>query len=100
MSNVRQYELTFILPPAMAEEEIQNVQNTIQGWITDQEGEMVKDNHWGRRKLAYPIQNYKEGYYILLEFKGSPEGIKELDRRLRLDSNVLRYLIVRQDDSE
>ena len=94
----RQYELTFIIPPTLAEEDIKAIQATVQGWITDQEGEILKENHWGRRKLAYPIQNYKEGYYILLEFESQPSIIKELERRMRLSQEVIRYLVVRAEE--
>lgn len=94
----RQYELTFILPPAMAEAEIEVLQGTVQTWITDAGGEIVKNTHWGRRRLAYPIQNYKEGYYILIEFKADSLTIKDLERRLRLESAVLRHLVVKDED--
>ncbi len=94
----RQYELTFILPPATAEAEIEVLLGTIQGWITESGGEIVKATHWGRRKLAYPIQNYKEGYYILLEYKADSLAIKDLERRLRLDASVLRHLVIAQDE--
>ena len=93
----RHYEVTFILPPALGEEETNNLQNTVQGWITDQGGEIAKVNHWGRRRLAYPIKNYKEGYYILIEFDATPNIIKDLDRRLRLDTNFLRHLVIKPD---
>lgn len=94
----RQYELTFILPPSMAEDEVNNIQDTISGWVTGQQGEVTKASHWGRRRLAYPIQNYKEGYYILLEFDSDPEAIKDLDRRIRLNASIIRHLIVRVEN--
>lgn len=94
----RLYELTYILPPALAEEEVTSVQDTINTWITNQAGEVLKANHWGRRKLAYPIQNYKEGYYIYTEFQSEPKAITDVDRRLRLQAEVLRHLIVRVDE--
>ena len=94
----RQYELTFILPPSLAEDEIATVQETIEGWITSQDGEIIKASHWGRRKLAYLIQNFKEGYYILLEIKADPSIFKDVDRRLRLEAHVLRHLVVRIDE--
>jgi len=94
----RLYELTFILPPALAEEEVTAVQDSVTGWITDGEGEVVKASHWGRRRLAYSIQNYKEGYYILLEMNAEPDSLTELERRIRLEANILRHLVVRVED--
>src|SRR3990172_5589569 len=96
--NNRRYELTFILPPTLAEEDLNATLQTIQGWITDRSGEIVKVNHWGRRKLAYPVQNYKEGYYVLIEFQNDAATMKELDRRLRLEAGVLRYLLVHAEE--
>lgn len=94
----RQYELTFILPPSLAEDEINAVQENVSTWLTNSQGEITRTSHWGRQRLAYSIQNYKEGYYIFIEFNGEPTGLKELDRRIRLDTTILRHLIVRVGD--
>lgn len=94
----RDYELTFILPPSLAEDEINQIQDNVQSWITNQSGEIVKASHWGRKRLAYAIENYKEGYYIFLQVKTPPSSWKDVDRRMRLDSNILRHLVVRMDD--
>lgn len=90
----RQYELIFILPPLLAEDEINTIQETVTTWVTNQGGEITKSSHWGRRRLAYPIQNYKEGYYILLEVSTSPDSITEIERRIKLDDNIIRHLMV------
>jgi len=92
----RQYELTFILPPALAEDEIAEVEKNVTTWIGNQEGEIEKSSHWGRRRLAYPIENYKEGYYILLEILMPPTGLTDVDRRMRLDASIIRHLAVRK----
>jgi small subunit ribosomal protein S6 len=94
----RLYELTFILPPTLAEDEVSAVQASVTGWITDGKGEVVKASHWGRRRLAYPIQNYKEGYYILLEVNAEPGSLTDLERRMRLEANILRHLVVRVEN--
>jgi small subunit ribosomal protein S6 len=95
--NQRQYELVFILPPTLAEDEITGLEEIVHTWITESSGEVIKASHWGRRHLAYPIQNYKEGYYILLELKTEPKNIKDLDRRIRLEASIIRHLFVRVD---
>lgn len=94
----RQYELTFILPPSLAEDEITNIEQTVTEWLANQEGEVVKSSHWGRRRLAYAIETYKEGYYILLEVSMPPKGVKDVDRRMRLDANIIRHLFIRNDE--
>jgi small subunit ribosomal protein S6 len=95
---MRQYELTFILPPSLAEDEIRAAQETVEGWITSGSGEITKVSHWGRRRLEYPIENYKEGYYILIEFQSDPAIIRDVDRRVRLDVTYIRHLIVHVGD--
>lgn len=94
----RQYELTFILPPSLAEDEINAVQENVSTWLSNNQGEITRTSHWGRQRLAYAVNNYKEGYYIFIEFTGEPSGLKELDRRIRLDTTILRHLIVRVDE--
>ncbi|MFP4322594.1 MAG: 30S ribosomal protein S6 [Anaerolineales bacterium] len=93
----RDYELIFIMPPTLAEDEISEVEETVTGWISSHEGEITKNSHWGRRRLAYPIQNYKEGYYILFEMKTNPDSIKDIERRIRLYDPIIRHLVVRID---
>jgi small subunit ribosomal protein S6 len=61
-------------------------------------GELVKTDEWGRRKLAYAIGPHKEGIYVLQVIQGSGELLKELERRLRVNEQVLRYLVVRVDE--
>ncbi|HLA42011.1 MAG TPA: 30S ribosomal protein S6 [Aggregatilineales bacterium] len=95
----RPYELVFILPPSLAEDEINSVQEHIIGWITDQGGNIIKTSPWGRRRLAYSIQNYKEGYYFEIDFNAETSSIKDLERRLRLEPGVIRHLIV-QDEAQ
>jgi len=96
---MRQYELTYIVPPSLAEDEINTIQETVKSWVIDQNGEVVKVSPWGRRTLAYMIQTYKEGYYTLIEFKAEPDILLDLDRRLRLDANIIRHLIVQVEPS-
>ena len=61
------------------------------------DGEVSKADVWGMRKLAYPIQKKNEGYYVVIEFAGSTELPKELDRRLRISDDVMRHIIINKD---
>lgn len=97
---LRQYELTFILPPSLAEDEINEIEERVTNWITGKQGNIIKTSHWGRMKMAYPIQSYKEGYYILMEFVGEAAEIQDLNRRIRLDDNIIRHLFVRVEEDE
>ena len=94
---MRDYELLFILDPAMDEAAISAYVETVKG-IINADGEAGEADQWGVRKLAYPINKKKDGYYVLIPFKANPELPKELDRRLKISDNVMRHIIVCQDE--
>ncbi len=94
----RQYELTYILSPTATEQEITDLHGQVEATIGRFEGQLVRTENWGRRKLAYEIKHHKEGVYVLEVINGSGELMKELDRRLLLNEQVLRHLAVRVDE--
>lgn len=91
------YEVMFILDPALEDDKKETVIETVKEIITT-EGEVGNVDVWGMRKLAYPIQKKNEGYYVVIEFKAQPTLPKELDRRLKISDNVMRHLIVNKDE--
>ena len=91
------YEVMFILDPALEDETKDATVETVKGIIAA-EGEVGNVDVWGMRKLAYPIQKKAEGYYVVIEFKAEPTLPKELDRRLKILDNVMRHLIVNKDE--
>ncbi|MDD6191177.1 MAG: 30S ribosomal protein S6 [Firmicutes bacterium] len=91
------YEVMFILDPALEEEKRNATIETVKGIIAA-EGEVGNVDEWGLRKLAYPIQKKNEGYYVVIEFKAQPTLPKELDRRMKISDNVMRHLIVNKDE--
>lgn len=91
------YEVMFILDPALEEEKRNATIETVKGIIVA-EGEVGNVDEWGLRKLAYPIQKKNEGYYVVIEFKAQPTLPKELDRRMKISDNVMRHLIVNKDE--
>lgn len=98
MSQVRQYELVYILSPDATEQEVADLHTQIEAIITRYQGELVKTENWGRRKLAFRIGKHREGTYVLEVFKGTGELTKELDRRLKVIDSVIRHLCVRVDE--
>jgi small subunit ribosomal protein S6 len=66
--------------------------------IAAQGGTLVGVDEWGRKKLAYKINNSTRGYYFLADFAGTPETIKELERNYRIDDRIIRYLTVKKSD--
>jgi len=91
------YEVMFILDPALEDAQKEASIETVKGIIAT-EGEVANVDVWGMRKLAYPIQKKNEGYYVVIEFKAQPTLPKELDRRLKISDNVMRHIIVNQDE--
>jgi small subunit ribosomal protein S6 len=98
MSQARQYELVYIVSPDATEQEVTDLHAQIESIVARYQGEMVKTENWGRRKLAFRISRHREGTYVLEVFKGSGELTKELDRRLKVIDSVIRHLCVRVDE--
>jgi small subunit ribosomal protein S6 len=89
-----------LINPEITDEALTAAVDTVTGIITSSGGEISlikRDTPWGRRRLAYPIQRYRDATYVLYQFMASPSSIAPLERDLKLDEQVIRYLLVRQD---
>ena len=96
---MRAYEVMFILKPDLAEETIAESKERLQKVIADFGGEFVGEaNGWGKRRLAYHIEDYTEGIYSVWFFNGEPKTVAELDRIIKLSDRFLRHIIIRQDE--
>ena len=93
----RKYELIYIMNPAIGDEAIQATTEKIQA-LVESSSTVDKIDVWGRRRLAYEINDQKEGFYVLIDFSAEAEFPKELERVLKITEGVLRYLVVRADD--
>jgi small subunit ribosomal protein S6 len=96
----RQYELVYILPPDTTEQQVTDLHTQIEQVVSKMNGQIEKNENWGRRRLAYEIGHQKEGVYILDVINGSGELMKELDRRLKVMDQVIRHLVVRVDEEK
>jgi len=97
---VRDYEVTVVIQPLLEEAERNELIERLNELLVPaprEDGALVA-NHWGVRQLAYPIRKFQEGYYVLYEAKLDPTRIKDIERSLQYNEDVLRYLIVRKDD--
>ena len=94
----RVYEMMYIAEPDTADDHIGKLNDAITKLIEDQGGSVVKVEDMGRRRLAYKIKKYTEGRYCLFEIEGSGKEIAELERRMRVNDLVMRYLTVRVDE--
>jgi small subunit ribosomal protein S6 len=95
---MRDYELLFVLDPDLDEEKKATLIETVKSVINDNGGEAGEADVWGDRRLAYAINKKNTGYYVVLPFKADADLPKELDRRLRINENVMRHIIVCQDE--
>jgi small subunit ribosomal protein S6 len=94
---MREYELIFIVHPDLETAAFDEVVEKVQGWITEEGGEISKVDVWGKRKMAYPIRKKEEGQYVLLETKMPPTSIIVLERNLRLLEPVMRFLVTNKE---
>jgi small subunit ribosomal protein S6 len=95
---MRVYEELFIVKPDAPEEEIEAYVTQVQDLISKNKGTVDKTDKWGKRKLAYRVQKYEEGYYVLIQFSSSSSDlVKEVERRMRVTDLVIKFLTVRID---
>lgn len=95
---MREYELTFIVRSNVEEPGLRALVDRVKDLVTNQEGEVVKVDMWGTRRLAYPIQDLREGQYVLMILKLPPQAITQLDQGIKLIEDILRHLIVRVEE--
>ena len=93
----RDYELGIILNPEVSEEQARAILERVDSIVTNHDGEVVRVNQWGRRRLAYPIEHHRDGLYVFIDMILTPETVFELDRTLKVSEEVLRHLIKRRD---
>ncbi|CAI8344503.1 MAG: 30S ribosomal protein S6 [Flavobacterium sp. SCGC AAA160-P02] len=91
------YETVFILNPVLSDTQIKETVQKFEDYLVSKGAEMISKEDWGLKKLAYPIQKKKSGFYHLLDFKVSGEEISSFELEFRRDDSVMRYLTVRLD---
>ncbi len=97
MSVRRTYETTYILNAILEDAEIEAIIQRINGFITEHGGTIVEENHWGRRRLAYPIAKKYNGFYVYVIFELNSDVLPQLERFFTLEENVIRHLTLQFD---
>ncbi len=97
-TSLRDYELVVILSPDVGDDVIGDSLERLNNGITSRGGEVVDVNHWGRRRLAYPIKRHIEGNYVVSQIKLDPNQVPGLESSLRISEEVIRHLIVKADE--
>ena len=95
---MRNYELTVIIDPDIAEEDVPPAIEKLTALIAKNDGNITETDHWGRRKLAYPIERHGEGNYVMMKLDLEPDRAKELEASLNLSEDYLRHLLIRIGD--
>ena len=96
---MRHYETIFIVHPELGEEDTTAVVDKFRGILEDGGGFVVKEDHWGRRRLAYTVKKQNKGYFVLFEYGAEAPAVSEMERNFKIDEQVIRYLTVKLDDS-
>lgn len=95
---VRKYELIYIHPGNLPSEDVEQVDEILNGTLEKMEGELLHREDWGVRTLAYPIKKSAEGRYILVRLACSPDCLNEIERRFKITESVIKFLTVRLAD--
>lgn len=93
---MNKYEAMYIISPTIDEEQVKALVEKFNELISEH-GEIEKVEEWGRKKLAYEVQDQKEGYYVLVYFTANPEFPTELERNFKINENILKYLILNRE---
>jgi len=94
---LNQYETVFIATPVLSENQMKEAVQKFKKVLTDNSGEIVHEENWGLKKLAYPIQKKSTGFYYLIEFRGAGELIEKLEVQFRRDERIIRFLTFKMD---
>jgi small subunit ribosomal protein S6 len=94
---LNQYETVFIATPVLSDAQFKEAVAKFSGIITANNGEVIYEEDWGLKKLAYPIQKKSTGFYHLIEFKADPSFIEKLETEYRRDERIIRFLTFKED---
>ena len=94
---MRKYETMYVIDPTLDEEAVKALIERFSNLITDQGGQIEEIDEWGKRRLAYPLEDHNEGYYVLVNFSAKSDLPAELERVYKITDGILRYLIIRDD---
>jgi small subunit ribosomal protein S6 len=96
---LRDYELVVILSPEIGDDVVtDSIERLVSQGISSRGGEVVEMNHWGRRRLAYPIARHMEGNYVVSQVKLDPGTVSDLESSFRISEEVIRHLIIKSGD--
>ena len=92
---MNEYELLYVVHPRLTADEVATLAEKVSEQVRSAGGEVLGVNHWGKRRLAYPVAHQLEGSYVLMTFNMPPSAAADLERELRLSQQVLRFLLIK-----
>ncbi len=95
---MRNYEIMYIIRPNIDEESQKSVIERFNGVLSDNGAEITETKEVGKRRLAYEINDFRDGYYVVIKFNGEREAINEFDRLAKYSDDIIRHIAVREDD--
>lgn len=95
---MRDYEIMYIIRPNIEEEAQKSLIERFSAILTDNGATIDKVDEIGSRRLAYEIENYRDGYYVVINFKGDQEAVNEFDRQAKYSEDIIRHIVVRNDE--
>jgi small subunit ribosomal protein S6 len=97
---MRKYEMIFIVRPDSTEEDVDKLVGQMEGVVSGAGGKTEKVEKMGRRRLAYRVKGFEDGFYVLFTLEGSGDTVREFERRLRVSDPVIKFLSVRVDEEQ
>ena len=94
------YETIVVGAPTLTEDESAAIVSSLESTIADGKGTLIRSEPWGKKKLAYRVQKFDEGYYTLLFYEAEPTVVRELERRIRMNDTLIRFITVKVDWEE
>ncbi len=94
---MRNYELAYIADPDLDEESLSGLQEKVTGWVNTLGGQVLGVDNWQKRRLAYPINKQDEGYYVFMQVQLPPDAGQALERDLRINEQILRFMITAKE---
>jgi len=98
VSGLRKYEVVYVIRPDLDEEETTSVIDRFTDLVTKQGGEMIKIDKWGKRRLAFEVKDFREGFYVIMHIDAEPQVADELDRVFKITDSIIRHIIVREEE--
>ena len=95
---MRKYEAMYIIRPNIDDESRKALVERFNTILTDNGAEITESKDWGKRRLAYEIEDYREGYYQIVNFVAEPAAVQEFDRLVKINEDIIRHIVVKEDE--